>query len=361
MFDPTPSRRRHWVAAVLAFVLLAGPAMAEPLLGAGATFPYPLYAKWAEAYKQKTGIAMNYQSIGSGGGIKQIEAKTVDFGASDMPLKPEDLDRAGLTQFPMIMGGVVPVVNLTGIKPGDIKLSGTVLAAIFAGEIVTWDDPSITALNPGVTLPAQAIAVVHRSDGSGTTFIFTNYLSKISPSWKKKVGSNTAVAWPTGLGGKGNEGVAATVGQTKGAIGYVEYAYALQTKMSHVSLQTHDGLYIQSSSQTFQSAAAHADWAKATDYYLILTDQPGAQSWPITGASFILMQKRQDKPATARQVLSFFDWAYRNGAAMADTLDYVAMPDTVVALVETGWDKITDSKGAPIWNAKQAVDAGKGE
>lgn len=359
MFDPRIRRRHRWAAALIACALLTGAAHADDFLGAGATFPYPLYAKWAEAYKQKTGIGMNYQSIGSGGGIKQIEAKTVDFGASDMPLKPEDLDHAGLTQFPMIMGGVVPVVNLTGIKPGEIRLSGAVLAAIFAGDIVKWDDPTIKALNPAITLPAQAIAVVHRSDGSGTTFIFTNYLSKVSPSWEKKVGSDSSVAWPTGLGGKGNEGVAATFGQTKGAIGYVEFAYALQTKMAHVALQSHDGNYLQPSSQTFQAAAANADWGKAVDYYLILTDQPGAQSWPITAASFILMHKSQDKPDTARQVLTFFDWAYRNGGKMAEQLDYVAMPDKVVALVEQGWAKITDGKGAPIWSGKQAANAGK--
>jgi phosphate transport system substrate-binding protein len=340
-------------AVILGLSLLAAPLMAEEILGAGATFPYPLYAKWAEAYKQKTGVGMNYQSIGSGGGIKQIEAKTVDFGASDMPLKPEDLDRAGLTQFPMIIGGVVPVVNLTGIKPGQIKLSGAVLAGIYAGDIVSWNDAAITALNPGVTLPALAIAVVHRSDGSGTTFIFTNYLSKVSPSWAKKVGSNTAVEWPAGLGGKGNEGVAATVSQTIGAIGYVEYAYALQTKMAHLSMQNHDGQFVQPGSQSFQAAAANADWAKASDYYVILTEQSGAQSWPITGASFILMHKTQAKVETARQVLSFFDWAYHHGADLAAQLDYVVMPDPVVILVEQGWAKIKDAKGAPIWIGKR--------
>jgi phosphate transport system substrate-binding protein len=355
MSDPTRFRLGRWAAALFAFALLTGPAVAEDLLGAGATFPYPLYAKWAEAYRQKTGIGMNYQSIGSGGGIKQIEAKTVDFGASDMPLKPDVLAAAGLTQFPMIMGGVVPVVNLAGIAPGQIKLSGAILASIFEGKITKWDDPALVKLNPDVKLPGEAIAVVHRSDGSGTTFIFTNYLSKVSPTWEKNVGSNTAVEWPTGLGGKGNEGVAATVSQTRGAIGYVEFAYALQTKMTHVALQTHDGQFIQPSSQTFQSAAANADWAKAKDYYLILTDQPGAQSWPITGASFILMHTMQTKPETARQVLTFFDWAYHNGGAMAEQLDYVAMPDKVVTLVEKGWDKITDAKGTPVWIAKQAA------
>jgi phosphate transport system substrate-binding protein len=346
------------VSVLMTGILLTTPAVAADILGAGATFPYPVYAKWAEAYKLKTGIGMNYQSIGSGGGIKQIEAGTVDFGASDMPLKPDVLKAAGLVQFPMIMGGVVPVVNLDGIQPGQIKLTGVVLADIFAGKIARWDDPAIKSLNADVTLPAQAIAVVHRSDGSGTTFIFTNYLAKVSPTWEKTVGVNTAVDWPTGLGGKGNEGIAATVGQTKGAIGYVEYAYALQTKMTHVSLQTHDGQFLQPGSQTFQSAASNADWAKAQDYYLILTDQPGAQSWPITGASFILMHQKQDKPETARQVLTFFDWAYHNGGAMAAQLDYVPMPDQVVSQVEKGWAHITDANGTSVWTAPQTA-AGK--
>jgi phosphate transport system substrate-binding protein len=332
----------RWVALSLAALLIFQPfvarsASAAEILGAGATFPFPIYAKWAEAYKQKTGVAMNYQSIGSGGGIKQIEAGTVDFGASDMPLKPDLLAKAGLTQFPMIIGGVVPVVNLAGIRSNQLKLNGAVLAGIFLGQIKRWNDPAIVQLNPGLSLTAQAIAVVHRSDGSGTTFIFTHYLAGVSPEWQKQVGSDSAVAWPVGLGGKGNEGVAATVGQTAGAIGYVEFAYALQTNMTTLSLQAHDGAFLQPDSKSFQAAAANADWAHAEDYYLILTDQPGPQSWPITGASFILMHKNQAKPDTARQVLGFFDWSYRYGGALAETLDYVPMPTAVVTQVEAGW------------------------
>jgi phosphate transport system substrate-binding protein len=351
-------RRSLWAALTLsAFLFAQPPTRAAEILGAGATFPYPIYAKWAEAYKQKTGIAMNYQSIGSGGGIKQIEAGTVDFGASDMPLKPDVLAKAGLTQFPMIMGGVVPVINLAGIASNQIKLNGATLAAIFLGKITAWDDPAIGQLNPGVTLPRQAIAVVHRSDGSGTTFIFTHYLAGVSPDWQKQVGSDTAVQWPVGLGGKGNEGVAATVGQTAGAIGYVEFAYALQTKMTTLSLQAHDGAYLDPNSQTFQAAAANADWAHAEDYYLILTDQPGAQSWPITGASFILMHKIQSKPNIARQVLAFFDWSYRFGGALAATLDYVPMPVAVVTGVEAGWrTALKGPDNSQIWSGTPVTE-----
>ena len=302
-------------AAVGAVLIAAVPAGAAEISGAGATFPYPIYAKWAEAYKAKTGTSMNYQSIGSGGGIKQIEAKTVDFGASDMPLKPEDLDKNGLQQFPMVMGGVVPVVNLAGIQPGQLKLDGKVLAGMYMGTISNWNDPAIAALNPGLKLPDKAIATVHRSDGSGTNFIFTHYLSSIDADFKAKVGENTSVEFPGGLGGKGNEGVAAIAGRTDGAIGYVEYAYALQNKMTYALLKNHDGNYVSPDAKTFQAAAANADWSKAPGFYLLLTDQPGKDSWPITGATFILMHHAQDKPDSAREVLSFFDWAYHEWRA----------------------------------------------
>jgi len=319
--------------------------------GAGATFPYPVYAKWAAAYAKKTGIKLNYQSIGSGGGIKQIKAKTVDFGASDAPLKAADLDSSGLLQFPMVMGGVVPVVNLPGIAAGRLRISGTLLADIYLGKIRRWDDPRLVSLNPGVTLPAKAITVVHRADGSGTTWVYTNYLSKISPEWKTKAGNAKAVAWPVGIGGKGNEGVASYVKRVKGAIGYVEYAYALQNKMAHVKLGNRAGNFVDPNSASFQAAAANADWGHAKGFYMVLTDQPGAESWPITGASFILVYKRQSKPARGKAVLKFFDWAYRNGGAMAAGLDYVPMPEAVVKLVEQTWrTRIKNPQGAAIWS-----------
>jgi phosphate transport system substrate-binding protein len=337
-------------ALIAGSISLAAPLQAAEISGAGATFPYPIYAKWAEAYKAKSGVAMNYQSIGSGGGIKQIQSKTVDFGASDMPLKPEELDKSGLLQFPMIMGGVVPVLNVKGIEPGKLKLDGKTLADIYLGKAAKWNDPSIAKLNPDLKLPDQAIATVHRSDGSGTTFIFTNYLSKVSADWKDKIGENTAVEWPGGLGGKGNEGVAALVSRTDGAIGYVEYAYAKQNKMTYALLANKEGVYNQPEAKAFQAAAANADWKAAPGYYLLLTDQPGKDSWPITGASFILMYKKQDKPDIAKAVLSFFDWSYQNGQKMADELDYVPMPANVVGLVEDTWkSNITGSDGKPVW------------
>ncbi|HXP12461.1 MAG TPA: phosphate ABC transporter substrate-binding protein PstS, partial [Stellaceae bacterium] len=324
------------VAAVFAAGFAAS-AMAMDINGAGATFPYPIYAKWADAYKTATNIGLNYQSIGSGGGIKQIESNTVDFGASDMPLKPEDLEQNGLTQFPAIMGGEVLVMNLPGIKPGEMTLTGPVIANIYLGKITKWNDPALVKLNPGVKLPNQAIAVVHRSDGSGTTFIFSNYLSKVSPEWKDKVGEGTAIDWPVGLGGKGNEGVAALTQQTLGGIGYVEYAYALQNNMTYAKLVNREGSVLMPTSKTFQAAAANADWTKAPGFYLILTDQPGKESWPITGASFILMHKQQDKPETAKQVLAFYDWSYKNGQKMAEELVYVPMPPSVVKTIEASW------------------------
>lgn len=333
-----------------ALAIAAVSAHAANITGAGATFPYPLYAKWAEAYKTKTGTGMNYQSIGSGGGIKQIKAKTVDFGASDKPLTPQELEKDGLTQFPTVMGGVVPVVNIDGAKEGQIRLTGPVLADIFLGKIKKWNDPALVALNKGVPLPAQDITVVHRSDGSGTTFLFTNYLSKVSPSWKSDVGSDASVSWPAGTGAKGNEGVANFVKQIKGAIGYVESAYAKQNKMNYVQLQNKDGQFVMPTEDTVKAAAANARWDQAPGFYEILTDQPGKTSWPIVGATFILMHKSQDKPEQAAEVLKFFDWAYANGDQMALELDYIPMPDDVVKLIRASWQaNIKTAAGQPVW------------
>jgi phosphate transport system substrate-binding protein len=324
------------------------PAAAADISGAGATFPYPLYAKWADTYKKDTGIGLNYQSIGSGGGIKQIKAKTVTFGASDMPLKPAELKEAGLVQFPTVTGGDVPVVNLEGVKPGELVLDGPTLAKIFLGEIKSFDDPAIKKLNPKVKLPSQATLVVHRSDGSGTTFIWTDYLSKVSPDWQSGVGASTAVEWPAGIGAKGNEGVANNVAQTAGAIGYVEYAYAKQNKMTFVDMINKDGKRVSPSEQSFQAAAANADWANAPGFYQILTDEPGAKSWPIAGATFILMHATADDPAAAAQALKFFSWAYQNGGAAAEELDYVPLPNPVVALIKKSWADIKGADGKPL-------------
>ncbi|MHB8886401.1 MAG: phosphate ABC transporter substrate-binding protein PstS [Methylovirgula sp.] len=312
-------------------------AKAADISGAGATFPYPIYSKWAEAYKKATGIGLNYQSIGSGGGIKQIEAKTVTFGASDMPLEPKVLNAAGLVQFPTVIGGAVPTANLPGIKPGELKLDGATLANIYLGKIKSWDDPAIKKLNPGVKLPSLAIAVVHRSDGSGTTFIWTNYLSKVSPEWKSKVGNSTAVEWPVGIGGKGNEGVANSVIQTKGAIGYIEYAYVLQNKMTYLKVINKDGKAVAPKASTFQAAAAHADWAHADSYYVILTDEPGADSWPVAGATFILVHKKPENPAAVTSALKFFSWAYAHGDKLAEELVYVPLPSNVKAGIKKMW------------------------
>ena len=341
---------RALVGAAALAASVATPALAVDITGAGATFPYPIYAKWAEAYKAKTGTSMNYQSIGSGGGIKQITAKTVDFGASDMPLKPGDLDKNGLAQWPQVMGGVVLVVNLQGIAPGQLKLDGKTVAGMYLGNIAKWNDAAITQLNPGVKLPDKAVATVHRSDGSGTNFIFTHYLSSIDPEFKDKVGENTSVEFPGGLGGKGNEGVAALTSRTDGAIGYVEYAYALQNKMTYTQLRNQGGAFVSPNSKTFQAAAANADWSKAPGFYLLLTDQPGADSWPITGATFILMHKQQSDPAKAKEVLNFFDWAFHNGAQLAEQLDYVPMPDKVSTAVEQSWKQIIGPDGKPVWS-----------
>ncbi|HVH82208.1 MAG TPA: phosphate ABC transporter substrate-binding protein PstS [Stellaceae bacterium] len=345
-------RRTLLPTAVAALLVAAIPVHAAEISGAGATFPYPIYAKWAEAYKEKTGTSMNYQSIGSGGGIKQIEAKTVDFGASDMPLTPDKLQADDLQQWPMVMGGVVPVINLAGVKPGELKLDGKTLAGMYLGTITKWNDPAIKALNPSLNLPDKAVATVHRSDGSGTNFIFTHYLSGIDPDFKSKIGENTSVEFPGGLGGKGNEGVAALAARTDGAIGYVEYAYALQNKMTYTQLKNHDGNFVSPESKAFQAAAANADWSKAPGFYLLLTDQPGKDSWPITGATFILMHHKQDKPDTAREVLSFFDWAYHNGSQMAEQLDYVPMPAAVITAVEDSWKTIVGADGKPVWTGK---------
>ena len=325
-------------------------ALAADMTGAGATFPYPIYAKWADAYKKASGNGLNYQSIGSGGGIKQITAKTVDFGASDMPLSAEELEKNGLVQFPAIMGGVVPVYNLKDVKSGELKFTGDLLAAIYLGKVAKWNDPAIKALNPSAKLPDEAISVVHRSDGSGTTFVWTNYLSKTSADWKTAVGEGTSVKWATGVGGKGNEGVASYVQRINGAIGYVEYAYAKQNKLSYGAVKNKDGQFVLPDDDTFKSAAAGADWAKTPGMGVILTDQPGKATWPITSASFILMHKAQDKPEMAKEVLKFFDWSYKNGAAMAAELDYVPMPDPVVKLIQAEWKaKIKDTSGKALY------------
>ncbi|MBY0243449.1 MAG: phosphate ABC transporter substrate-binding protein PstS [Burkholderiaceae bacterium] len=325
-------------------------ATAADMTGAGATFPYPIYAKWAEAYKAATGNGLNYQSVGSSAGIKQIKAKTVDFGASDSPLKAEDLDAEGLTQFPAIMGGVVTVVNLDGIAPGALKLTGPVIADIYLGKITKWNAPEIAALNAGLKLPAEDIVVVHRADGSGTSFLFTDYLSKTSAEFKTKVGAGTAVKWVLGVGGKGNEGVAANVQRVKGAIGYVEWAYAKKNKMSHTALKNKDGQFVQPDDDNFKAAASNAEWTKTPGFGVVLTDQPGKTSWPITGVSFILMHKTQADGVKGKEVIKFFDWAFKNGGAAAAELDYVPMPANVVKLVQESWKaNLKDASGKPVY------------
>jgi len=325
-------------------------AQAVNITGAGASFPYPLYARWAAEYKSASGDAVNYQSIGSGGGQQQIKAKTVDFGASDDPMKGEDLDASGLIQFPAVIGGTVPVVNIDGIAPGQLKLTGTVLADIFLGKIKKWDDAAVRALNPDLKLPSADIVVVHRSDGSGTTFGWTNYLSKVSSEWKEKVGEGKAVKWPTGQGGKGNEGVAAYVGQLKHAMGYVEYAYAKQNGLSWAQVQNRDGRFVQPGQRTFAAAAANADWDSAPGMGVVLTDAPGAESWPITSATFILMHKVQDKPEQGLAALKFFDWAFKNGAPSAAALDYVPLPDAVTSKIRSVWaTEIRTADGKAVW------------
>jgi phosphate transport system substrate-binding protein len=328
------------------------PAAAVDISGAGATFPYPIYAKWADTYKTETGVGLNYQSIGSGGGIKQIEARTVTFGATDAPLKGEDLEKNGLVQFPMVMGGIVPVLNVEGLKPGELVLDGPTLAGIFLGVVKSWDDEAIKKLNPGVTLPSQPIAVVHRSDGSGTTFNFTYYLSQVSPDWKSKVGTATSVEWVVGIGAKGNEGVSNNVSQTKGSIGYVEYAYALQNKLVYTKLINKDGKTVAPTSEAFQAAAANADWNSVPGYGVILANQPGPTSWPMTAATFILLPKQPPDTAAAAEALKFFAWAYAKGDKAAEQLDYVPMPKKVSAEIEKAWaSQIKDASGKPIYTA----------
>ena len=344
---------KHWktLAAAGAIAVTAfAPAMPADISGAGATFPYPIYAKWADAYKKETGNGLNYQSIGSGGGIKQIQNKTVTFGASDAPLKGEDLNKWGLAQFPAVMGGIVPVVNLEGIKPGELTIDGPTLAKIFLGEIKTWDNAAIKKLNPSAKLPSQAIAVVHRSDGSGTTYNFVYYLSDVSPTWKEKVGVNTSVQWPMGIGAKGNEGVANNVANTKGSVGYVEYAYALQNKLTYTKMVNKSGKTVTPTSEAFQAAAANADWKSQPGYGVILANQPGDKSWPMTAATWILIYKQPANAAATGEALKFFAWAYKNGAKMAESLDYVPMPANVVADIEKYWKaEIKDTSGKPLF------------
>lgn len=335
-------------AALAATAAATAPVKAD-ISGAGATFPYPVYAKWADTYKKETNIGLNYQSIGSGGGIKQIIANTVTFGASDKPLSGEELEKNGLVQFPTVMGGIVPVVNIDGIKPGDLVLDGPTIAKIYLGEIKTWDDPAIKKLNPDAKLPSDAIAVVFRSDGSGTTFVWTNYLSKVSADFKSNIGSNTSVQFPVGIGAKGNEGVANNVMQTKGSIGYVEYAYAKQNKLSHTKLINKDGKTVAPVKEAFQAAAANADWASAPGMGVILTDEPGAASWPVTNPTFILIHKKPKDIAAAKDALKFFDWAYANGTAAAEELDYVPLPANVIAQIKKSWVDIVGEDNKPVF------------
>ncbi|MEW5686231.1 MAG: phosphate ABC transporter substrate-binding protein PstS [Pseudomonadota bacterium] len=340
---------KRCVAALAAVAALAGSAQAADISGAGATFPAPLYAKWAEGYRAQSGDRLNYQAIGSGGGIRQITAGTVDFGATDKPLKPDDLAASGFAMFPTVMGGVVPVVNVPGLKSGQLKLTGALTADIFRGVVKKWNDPLIAKYNPGLTLPNLPITVVHRSDGSGTTFLFTTYLAMKAPRWASEVGANDAVKWPVGLGGKGNDGVAAYVKQTPGAIGYVEYAFAKQNGLTYTLLQNKAGSYVAPAAANFAAAAANANWKAAPGFYLLLLDQPGAEAWPITGATFILVRTRQEDAAKGREVLSFFDWAYKNGDASAQQLDYLPMPAAVKDMVRKSWTKVVGPDGKPVY------------
>ncbi|WP_409267711.1 phosphate ABC transporter substrate-binding protein PstS [Massilia sp. BHUDP2] len=344
-------RMKHlFVSVAIAATSIAASAQAANITGAGATFPYPVYAKWAELYQKASGTGLNYQSVGSGAGIKQIKARTVNFGASDMPLPAAELNAAGLFQFPAIMGGVVPIINLPGVAPGQVRLSGAVLADIYLGKITKWNAPQIAALNPGVKLPADDITVVRRADSSGTSFLFTDYLAQVSPEWKSKIGAGTAVKWAVGVGGKGNEGVAANVQRIKGSIGYVEWAYAKKNRMQHTQLQNKDGVFLQPSDDAFKAAASGANWAGTPGFAVVLTNQAGKASWPITGASYILMHKTQPNAATAKEVLKFFDWAYKNGGAAAAELDYVPMPDSVTKLVQDAWRaNLKDAAGKAVW------------
>lgn len=355
--------KRMLAVAAVGSTVLGGVALAADettISGAGATFPYPVYSKWADTYAKDTHVKLNYQAIGSGGGIKQIIEGTVDFGASDAPLKPEELDKAQLVQFPVVMGGVVPVINIAGIKAGELKLAPDVFADLFMGKIKKWDDPRIAKINPGLKLPDTAVTVVHRSDGSGTTWIFTSYLSKVSPDWAKSVGNDKSVAWPTGVGGKGNQGVASYVQRINGAIGYVESSYALQNHIAHAKLQSHDGAFVDPTDESVQAAAKGADWAHAKGFYVILTDQPGAGAWPITGASFVLVHRQQKNGDMGRAVLRFFDWGYRKGGAAAKELGYIPMPPAVVELVAKTWEnELKDAAGEKLWPAGAKPAAAK--
>ena len=335
------------LAAVAAGI--AGSAQAADITGAGATFPFPIYSKWAEAYKKETGTGLNYQSIGSGGGIRQIKAKTVAFGATDAPLQGEDLTKDGLIQFPTVMGGVVPAVNIAGVEPGKLKLSGEIIAQIYLGDIKKWNDPKIVALNAGVTLPDANINPVYRSDGSGTTFVFTDYLSKASTEWKSKIGANQSVQWPVGIGGKGNEGVSASVKQVANSIGYVEYAYAKQNKLSHALVKNADGNFPAPEEKAFQAAAANANWQEQPGFGISLNNQKGADAWPITSATFILVYAKPEKPEETQAALKFFDWVYKNGDKLASELDYVALPANVKDQVRSAWKGVTDTSGKPIF------------
>ncbi|NOY52192.1 MAG: phosphate ABC transporter substrate-binding protein PstS [Deltaproteobacteria bacterium] len=349
----TLMRMLRVIVLVLMVVLLCQPTIVtagtKTINGAGASFPYPIYAKWAYLYHKETGVRINYQSIGSGGGIRQIKANSVDFGASDAPLKSEELESSGLIQFPMVVGGVVPVVHLDGVVPGALKLTPGLLADIFLGKITQWNDAALKKINPGLDLPARGITVVHRSDGSGTTWIFSNYLDKTAPEWHARIGFGKALQWPAGIGGKGNEGVAAYVKRIPGAIGYVEYAYALQNRMTHVALENRAGRFVEPTGKSFRAAAANADWAGAKGYYLVLTDQPGMDSWPITGASFILLHREQRDKEKAVALLKFFDWCYRKGRNAALGLYYVPMPDNVVSLMEESWGERLRAGGESVW------------
>nr|MDT0251229.1 phosphate ABC transporter substrate-binding protein PstS [Endozoicomonas sp.] len=339
------------VSSVLVAAALSGAASANSINGAGASFPHPIYAKWAEEYHQETGNQINYQAIGSGGGIRQITAKTVDFGATDAPLDEQRLNEEGMIQFPMVMGAIVPVVNIPGIEPGSLKLTGEIVADIYMGKIKKWDDERITAINPDLKIPSQSIYVIHRSDGSGTTYNFTDYLSQVSEAWKNNVGTNTDITWPraaTTIGANGNAGVANFVRRTRGSIGYVEYAFAKQSNLSHTQLASAEGKFLQPSMATFQSAAMNADWKNAPGFRLLLNNQPGADSWPMTAATFILMHKDQADAGKAKEILKFFDWSYENGAEMAEALDFIPMPESVIELVENTWKQQLSHQGAAI-------------
>jgi phosphate transport system substrate-binding protein len=344
----------HAFVAGLAAAILSAPASAADITGAGATFPFPVYSKWAEAYKKETNIGLNYQSIGSGGGIRQIKAKTVDFGATDAPLKGDDLDKSGLVQFPTVLGGVVPVVNIPGLKTGELKLTGDIIADIYRGQVKKWNDPRIAQINQGVTLPDANITPVYRSDGSGTTSIFTDYLSNVSPEWKSSLGMGTTVNWPAGQGGKGNEGVAATVKQVANSIGYVEYAYAKQNNIPFAQVKNKDGQFVKPDEKTFAAAAANADWSAAPGFGISLVNQAGAEAWPITGATLILVYKSPDKPEQVAEVLKFFDWAYRNGDRMAADLDYVPLPEKVVEQVRQTWKDVKSKDGKPLYTPRSS-------